>query len=81
MSQVQDSELYQTLADIARFLEANATKADYSFVDGGESLEINSALLCQCRYNPDWLTLEKRYEQVNGNIYSPDADFDLADWG
>jgi hypothetical protein len=81
MSQLLDSELYQTLADMARFLEALATKTDYSFVDGGESLEISTDLLSQCRSNPDWLALEKRYEQVNGHIYSPDADLDLPDWG
>ncbi len=81
MSQLKDSQLYQTLADMARFLEANAKKTDYSFVDGGESLEISTALLLTCRSNPDWLILEKRYEQVNGHIYSPDADLDLPDWG
>jgi hypothetical protein len=81
MSQVKDSQLYQTLADMARFLEANAKKTDYGFVDGGESLEIRKDLLSQCRSNPDWLILEKRYEQVNGHIYSPDADLDLPDWG
>jgi hypothetical protein len=50
-------------------------------VDGGESLEISTALLLTCRSNPDWLILEKRYEQVNGHIYSPDGDLDLPDWG
>jgi hypothetical protein len=29
MSQLKDSQLYQTLADMARFLEANAKKTDY----------------------------------------------------
>jgi hypothetical protein len=65
---------------MARFLEALATKTDYGFVDGGESLEISQPAMT-CRSNPDWLILEKRYEQVNGHIYSPDADLDLPDWG
>jgi hypothetical protein len=69
---VRDSELYQTIADMARFLEAGASKEDYSFLDGGTTLEIYSCLLNQCRTSAEWLTLETRYESVGGHVYCPD---------
>jgi hypothetical protein len=75
---VLDSELYHALADLARFLEANATKEDYGFLDGGQTLEIRSTLLEKCRQNLEWQQLEQRYEQVNGSLYTPDGDWDAS---
>jgi hypothetical protein len=80
-TQASDSELYQTIADVARFLEANTTKDHYGFLDGGTTLEISVELIEACRQLPEWQELERRYEQVNGNIYSPDSyDLEGLDW-
>ncbi len=78
-TQVKDSQLHKAIASMAQFLESFTSKQDYGFLDGGETLEINSALLDQCRESDQWLVLEQAYQQVNGNIYCPDGDLDLDD--
>lgn len=78
-TQVKDSQLHFAIANMAQFLESFASKEDYGFLDGGESLEISSALLAQCRESEEWHPLEQTYQQVNGNIYCPDGDLDLDD--
>ncbi|HEY9606763.1 MAG TPA: hypothetical protein V6C85_34460 [Allocoleopsis sp.] len=70
--EVLASDLYQTLADIARFLEsALENEKDYFvFGDEGSTLQISSALLEQCRSTPEWQELEQRYQHVGGVVHS-----------
>lgn len=73
------STLYHTVGDVAQFLEATASPEQWSFLDGGTTLEICSELLTQCRQDNAWTQLEERYEAVGGCIYCPDSDdYDLA---
>jgi hypothetical protein len=66
------STLYRTIADVAAYLEANASPEQWGFEDGGTSLEICSELLHQCRQDETWTQLEERYESVGACVYSPD---------
>lgn len=81
VKEVLASDLYQTLADMARFLESALEKEEdyFAFGDEGTTLEISSALLEQCRSNPEWQALEQRYEQVGGNLWCPNEDLD-CEW-
>jgi negative regulator of sigma E activity len=73
------SVLYRTIVDIAQYLETTASPEQWSLMDGGETLEICSELLGQCRQDENWQQLEQRYDAVGGCIYCPDSsDYDLA---
>jgi hypothetical protein len=72
MAQVNASTLHRTIAEVAEFLESNADANLWGFLDNGETLEIYTAALNDCRQSPTWTALEQRYEAVGGNIYSPD---------
>jgi hypothetical protein len=73
------STLHHTVGDVAQFLETTASPEQWSFLDGGNTLEICSELLTQCRQMDDWTQLEQRYADVGGCIYCPDSDdYDLA---
>ena len=70
--EVPASTLHRTIADVAEFLESNALSDQWGFLDNGETLEIYSSALEDCRQCEGWTALEQRYEAVGGNIYSPD---------
>ena len=69
---VPASTLHRTIADVAEYLEVNADVNLWGFLDNGETLEIYTAALNECRQSPTWVALEQRYESVGGNIYCPD---------
>jgi len=69
---VPASTLHRTIADVAEFLETYADPTQWGFLDNGETLEIYSSQLENCRQNATWIALEQRYEAVGGNIYCPD---------
>ncbi len=73
-TQVKDSQLHLAIANMAQFLESFASKEEYGFLDGGETLEISTALLNQCRESDQWQALEQAYQLVFGNIYCPDRE-------
>jgi hypothetical protein len=79
--EVLASDFYQTLADMARFLESVLENDEdyFAFGDEGTTLEISSGLLEQCRVNSEWQALEQRYELVGGNLLPPDEDLD-CEW-
>ncbi len=69
---VPASTLHRAIADVAEFLESNADSSLWGFLDNGETLEIYTAALKDCRQHATWTALEQRYESVGGNIYCPD---------
>jgi hypothetical protein len=74
---VPTSTLHRVIADVAEFLERytavdNEASTQWGFLDNGETLEISVKLLNEFRLNDAWVALEKRYEDVGGNIYCPD---------
>jgi hypothetical protein len=73
------STLHHTVGDVAQFLEANGSPEQWAFMDGGNTLEICSELLEQCRQDAAWAQLEQRYAELGCCIYCPDSDdYDLA---
>jgi hypothetical protein len=73
------STLHHTVGDLAQFLEAAEMPEQWSFLDGGTTLEICFELLDNCRQHEEWLSLEKRYTELNCCIFCPDSDdYDLA---
>ncbi|HEY9672033.1 MAG TPA: hypothetical protein V6D11_11345 [Waterburya sp.] len=70
--EVLASTLHRAIADVAEFLEGNAVADQWGFLDSGQTLEIYSSVLEDCRQQEAWTALEQRYEAVGGNIYCPD---------
>ncbi len=70
--EVSASTLHRTIADVAEFLETYADPTQWGFLDNGETLEIYSFQLENCRQHATWIALEQRYETIGGNIYCPD---------
>lgn len=69
---VPASTLHRAIATTAEYLEDNLSPELFSFMDGGETLEICSEALSQCRQSCEWQQLEQGYEAAGGSIYCPD---------
>jgi hypothetical protein len=63
------SALHKAIAAIAEYLEDEFSPELFSFVDGGETLDICSEALSQCKLDPHWQALAQTYEAKGGSIY------------
>lgn len=73
------STLHRAIADVAEYLESNASPEQWGFEDGGTTLEVCGELLAQCRQDEAWTVLEQRYDAVGGCVYCPDdSEWEVA---
>ncbi len=73
---IKNAAFYQAVTNILQFLEAQVSAESYTLMDDGETLEICSQTLAQCRQSNEWHKLERQYSQVGGDICSPDDDWE-----
>jgi hypothetical protein len=69
---VPASQQHKTIAAIAEYLEDEFSPEQFSFMDGGTTLDIYSEALNQCRLDPHWQALARDYESSGGSISCPD---------
>lgn len=69
---VPASTLHKAIAAVAEYLEDEFSPELFSFMDGGTTLEMRSEALSQCRQDPHWQELVRKYEALGGSISSSD---------